>query len=187
MTTINDEIEMLEKRLAELKKAKVTENILRKKNDFQIVIYKEDHDIEDILKSFETFEELKEYWETSCKLKDTDRITLDFFRNNTYESYEASVADGKINHNEFEEIVKIISTLDSWQILRMELAICNKKQVLRAMASIQSEKLNEFEKLYERRYAYTKAASEQKFTGEQMTSEEYWEKVNSGKSFRLFD
>lgn len=178
MTTLDNEIEMLEKRLAELKKAKNIEQLSKKKNNFKIIIYKENQDIDDIYKEFETFDELKTYWETSCKLKNTDKISLDFFRNKKYENYEASIKDEKINDDEFEELIKIISTLDSWHLLTMEFAICNKKDVLRAMAFIKSEKLNDFGKLYDTGFANLKF---------QISEEEYWKKINEGKSFRLFE
>lgn len=175
---IDSEIEMLEKRLADLKKAKGEAKLSNKKNGFEILIYKEDRDIDDISESFETFGELKKFWETKGKLKDTDKISLDFLRNQRYESYEASIKDGIINENEFEEIVKIISTLDSWYLITMEFAICNKKDLLRQMAYIRSEKLDEFGKLYDMRLSQVKGS---------ITEEEYWKKIEEGKKFRLFE
>lgn len=179
MDSIDNEIKMLESRLAELKKAKNESKLSKKKNNFKILIYKENYDIDDIVKELESFDELKNYWEKSCKLKDTDKVILDFFRNHTYEGYEATINNGKINEDEFENLIKVISTLDAYQIIAMEFAICNSRDSLRAMAYVRNDKLNEFGEFFDK----SKLAN----LKDRMSEEEYWALVDESKKFRLFE
>lgn len=176
--SIDSEIEMLEKRLSALRKAKNESKFSDKENGFEIIIYKEDYDTDDVLGKFKTFKELKDFWESNGKLKDTDKIYLEIFINQKYEIYEASITNGIINENEFEDIVKVISTLDAWHLITMTLAVCNKNDIFRLMTFIKSEKLNEFEELHNASMTIIKS---------QMSEDEYWKKIDEGKKFKLFE
>ena len=94
-----------------------------------------------------------------------------------------SRGDGKITRmlftakKEFEDIVKVISTLDLWQLIICEFAICNKKDVLRNIAFIRSDKIIELGNLMDQGMSTLKAT---------MSEEEYWKNVDEGKKYRLF-
>ena len=179
MNNIDIEIEKLEKQLAALKKAKGEEDLCNKNSNFEILVYKEDHDCEDVYKSFSTFNELKQFWESpKCKLKTTDFISLTYLMNGKFEEFTASInSDGIINQKEFEDIVKVISTLDAWHLISMELAICNKHDNLRFMAFLRSNKLNELENFYDQSITSIKS---------KMSEDEYFKKIDEGKKYRLF-
>lgn len=179
MSSIDAEIEMLEKRLAALKQAKGEIDLCNKKSDFEIIVYKEDYDCEEVYKSFSTFNELKEFWESSkCRLQSSDSISLTYLMNARYEEFTASIdSNGIINQKEFEDIVKAISTLDAWHLITMDLAICNKHDNLRFMAFIRSDKLNELENFYDQPITSIKS---------KMSEDEYFKKIEEGKNFRLF-
>jgi rubredoxin len=182
MSNIDIEIEKLEKQLAALKKAKGEEDFCNKKGNFYISIFDDDNDetIEDTKNRFSTFNELKQFWESpKCKLKQTDFISLTYFLNGQYHEYEAHVdSDGKINQKAFEDIVKVISTLDLWQLLTCEFAICNKKDILRNIVFFRSDKIIELGNLMDQGMSTIKAT---------MTEEEYWKKIDEGKKYRLFE
>lgn len=180
MSNIDIEIEKLEKQLAALKKAKGEENLCNKKGNFYITIFNNNNDESDDTKNnFSTFNELKQFWESpKCKLKQTDFISLTYFLNGQYYAHEAHVdSDGKILQKEFEDIVKVISTLDLWQLLTCEFAICNKKEILRNIAFLHSDKLIELGNLMDQGMSTIKAT---------MSEEEYWKKIDEGKKYRLF-
>ena len=181
MSNIDIEIEKLEKQLAALKKAKCEEDLCNKKGNFYISIFDDDNDetIEDTKNRFSTFNELKQFWESpKCKLKQTDFISLTYFSNGQYQEYEAHVdSNGKIIQKEFEDIVKVISTLDLWQLIICEFAICNKKDILRNVAFFRSDKIIELGNLMDQGISTLKAT---------MSEEEYWKKIDDGKEYRLF-
>jgi rubredoxin len=181
MSNIDIEIEKLEKQLAALKKAKCEEDLCNKKGNFYISIFDDDENDEpnDTKNRFSTFNELKQFWESpKCKLKQTDFISLTYFSNGQYQEYEAHVdSNGKIIQKEFEDIVKVISTLDLWQLIICEFAICNKKDVLRNIAFIRSDKIIELGNLMDQGMSTLKAT---------MSEEEYWKNVDEGKKYRLF-
>lgn len=111
-------------------------------------------------------------------MKQTDFISLTYFSNGQYQEYEAHVdSNGKIIQKEFEDIVKVISTLDLWQLIICEFAICNKKDVLRNIAFIRSDKIIELGNLMDQGMSTLKAT---------MSEEEYWKNVDEGKKYRLF-
>ena len=115
MSTIDNEIEKLEKQLAALKKAKdKKEDLCNKKGNFYITVLNDDKTFESSKNNFSTFNELKKFWESpKCKLKKTDFISLTYLLNGDYKEYEAHVdSNGKIIQKEFEDIVRVISTLD---------------------------------------------------------------------------
>lgn len=176
---IDIEIEKLEKQLAALKKAKGEEDLCNKKGDFYITIFNDDYESDDAKNRFSTFNELKQFWESpKCELKQTDFISLTYFSNGQYHEYEAHVdSDGKIIQKEFEDIVKVISTLDLWQLIICEFAICNKKDVLRNIAFFRSDKIIELGNLMDQGMSVIKAT---------MSEEEYWKKVDEGKKYKLF-
>jgi len=181
MSNIDIEIEKLEKQLAALKKAKCEEDLCNKKGNFYISIFDDDENDEpnDTKNHFSTFNELKQFWESpKCKLKQTDFISLTYFSNGQYQEYEAHVdSNGKIIQKEFEDIVKVISTLDLWQLIICEFAICNKKDILRNIAFIRSDKIIELGNLMDQGISTLKAT---------MSEEEYWKKIDDGKEYRLF-
>ena len=178
MSNIDVEIEKLEKQLAALKKAKGEEDLCNKKGNFHIAIF-DNNESDDSKNRFSTFNELKQFWESpKCKLKQTDFISLTYFSNGQYHEYEAHVdSNGKILQKEFEDIVKAISTLDLWQLLTCQFAICNKKDILRNIAFFCSDKLIEFGNLMDQGMSVMKAS---------MSEEEYWKKIDEGKKYRLF-
>ena len=181
MSNIDIEIEKLEKQLAALKKAKCEEDLCNKKGNFYISIFDDDENDEsnDTKNHFSTFNELKQFWESpKCKLKQTDFISLTYFSNGQYQEYEAHIdSNGKIIQKEFEDIVKVISTLDLWQLIICEFAICNKKDVLRNIAFIRSDKIIELGNLMDQGMSTLKAT---------MSEEEYWKNIDEGKKYRLF-
>ena len=178
MSNIDIEIEKLEKQLAALKKAKGEEDLCNKKGNFYITIFNDDND--ETIKNTKTFNELKQFWESpKCKLTKTDFISLTYFKNGQYHEYEAHVdSDGKILQREFEDIVKVISTLDLWQLFTCEFAICNKKDILRNIAFIRSDKLIELGNIMDQGMSTIKAT---------MSEEEYWKKIDEGKKYKLFE
>lgn len=181
MNNIDNEIAQLEKRLAELKAVKEAESdFLNMENGFEIIIYNEDHDRDDYYKKFKTFNELKEFWESSiCKLKPTDKIILEYYAKQEYKSYEASVLpSGKIDEAEFKNLLNVLATLDAFQIISLDFAICNKKDTLRYNAYIRGGFLTEYGNFLDTGLSVIKAS---------MTQEEYWAKVDTGKEFRLFN
>lgn len=181
MSNIDIEIEKLEKQLAALKKAKGEEDLCNKKGNFYISIFDDDNnESNDTKNRFSTFNELKQFWESpKCKLKQTDFISLTYFLNGQYQEYVAHVdSNGKIIQKEFEDIVKVISTLDLWQLLTCEFAICNKKDILRNIVFFRSDKIIEFGHLMDQGSLNTIKAT--------MSEEEYWKKIDEGKKYRLF-
>lgn len=181
MSTIDNEIEKLEKQLAALKKAKdKKEDLCKKKGNFYITVLNDDETFESSKNNFSTFNELKQFWESpKCKLKKTDFISLTYLLNGEYKEYEAHVdSNGKILQNEFEDIVRVISTLDLWQLLTCEFAICNKKDFIRYIAYFRSDKLTEIGEIMDSGLYFAKT---------RMTEEEYWKKIDEGKEYRLFE
>ena len=104
MSTIDNEIEKLEKQLAALKKAKdKKEDLCNKKGNFYITVLNDDDEtFESTKNNFSTFNELKKFWESpKCKLKKTDFISLTYLLNGDYKEYEAHVdSNGKIIQKE---------------------------------------------------------------------------------------
>ena len=181
MSTIDNEIEKLEKQLAVLKKAKdKKEDLCNKKGNFYITVLNNDETFESTKNNFSTFNELKQFWESpKCKLKKTDFISLTYLLNGEYKEYEAHVdSNGNIIQKEFEDIVRVISTLDLWQLLTCEFAICNKKDIIRHIAYFRSDKLIEIGEIMDSGLCFAKT---------RMTEEEYWKKIDEGKEYRLFE
>lgn len=176
---IDIEIKKLEKQLAALKKAKGEKDFCNKKGNFYITIFNNDES-NGTKKRFSTFNELKQFWESpKCKLEQTDFISLTYFSNGQCQEYKAHVdSDGKILQKEFEDIVKVISTLDLWQLLTCEFAICNKKDILRNIAFFCSDKLIELGNLMDQ--------GSLNFIKATMSEEEYWKKIDEGKKYSLF-
>lgn len=171
--SIDSEIEKLEKQLSLLKNIKykseqLDDDIVNKKGDFKIKIF--DEHTNDVLKYVDTFKELYDIW--LSKMRETDYFFLEYFVCGRYLSLEGKT------YKEFVDMVKCISLLNANQITSMDFAICSRDGRFRFYVAIENEYLEWFYFSLN----HTKPDTE-KYYG--MTNEEYWNKIEEGKKYKL--
>lgn len=175
MLDIDNEIEMLEKKLTELKKQKeamdnFSEEFVNTKNDFKIKIY--DHTSNEVAKYVDTFKELYNFWKS--RMNKTDYIFLEYFDKGQYHSYEART------YEQYTQIIEIISQLNAHQIVSMDFTVCTKTDKFKDYAVIENDYLEFFH--YDNNH--TGKDTSKYFN---ITEDEYWNKMDEGKTFRLFE
>lgn len=171
--SIDKEIEKLEKQLLFLKNIKsnseqLDDDIVNKKGNFKIKVF--DEHTNDVLKYVDTFKELFDFW--SSKMKKTDYIFLEYFVSGRYLSLEGKT------YKEFVDMVKYISSLNANQITSMDFAICSRDGRFRFYVAIENEYLEWF--YFSLNHTGPDTA---KYYG--MTQEEYWNKIDEGKKYKL--
>jgi hypothetical protein len=171
--SIDLEIEKLEKQLALLKNTKnkmnqLDDEIINKKGDFKIKIF--DENSNDVLKYVDTFKKLYDLW--TSKMKKTDYIFLEYFDHGRYHQWEGKT------YKDFIDMVKCISTLNACQITSMDFTICSRDGRFRFYVAIENEYLEWF--YFSLDHTEPDTA---KYYG--MTQEEYWNKIDEGKKYRL--
>ena len=176
--TIDEEIEMLKNRLAELQKEKakagVDVNLVEKKlKDTKIKVFGEDPDTwSDVVKTFDCFKDLYDFWST--KMNKTDYIYLEYYSkpDSRYIEHECH------GYDDFIKIVNIISTLNAQQLTSMDFTICTKKGNFRYYTYIENGYLEFFH------YALNHCNHDisEKYN---IDEDEYWKRMDEGKNYKL--
>jgi hypothetical protein len=175
MMTIDEEIKKLEERLSQLKTIKNKgDDILKKTGNFTIAVF--DEKSNEIIKTFNTFQELYDFWLT--KMNETDYIYLEYYQ------YDKNGESGRYIEREvktkfeFIEMVKEISTFNAPKLVSMTFTVCSKLGYFKYTAYIKNDYLDIFYKIDNE--VYTDAIKHY-FKSE----EEYWNKIEEGKKYRL--
>ena len=171
--SIDSEIAKLEKQLALLKNAKnemnqLDDEIVNKKGNFKIKIF--DKYSNDVLKYVDTFKELYDLW--SSKMNKTDYIFLEYYDQGQWHSWEGKT------FKDFVGMVKRISTLNAHQLVGLDFTICTRSDEFKYYIAIENEYLEWFYFSVDHTGRDTA-----KYYG--MTQEEYWNKIDEGKKYRL--
>ena len=175
---IDEEIEMLKNRLAELQKEKNQANfdvnlVEKKLKDTKIKVFGDDPNTwNEVVKTFDCFKDLYDFWKS--KMNKTDYIFLEY-----YSKHESKYIDYECHcYDDFIKIVNIIATLNAQQLTSMDFTICTKKGNFRYYANIENDYLEFFY------YALNHCNHDisEKYN---IDEEEYWKRMNAGKTYRL--
>lgn len=172
---IDQEIEKLEKRLAELKAIKNNDtDILSEKGNFSIQIYA--NDTNDVIKEVSTFKELFDFWKS--KMNKSDRIFLSYYKK--YENQNGGIYIERFatTIEEYLTIVKEITSLNAIRLTSMDFAICTKTDKLKHMAYIKNDYLNWF-------YDLINLVMPDFLVKYNITEDEYWNRIEVGKKYKL--
>lgn len=176
--TIDEEIEMLKNRLAELQKEKdkvtINVNLVEKKlKDTKIKVFGEDPNTwNDVVKTFDCFKDLYDFW--TSKMNKTDYIYLEYYSkpDSRYIEHECH------SYDDFIKIVNIITTLNAQQLTSMDFTICTKKGNFRYYTYIENDYLEFFH------YALNHSNHDisEKYN---IDEDEYWKRMDEGKNYKL--
>ena len=176
--TIDEEIEMLKNRLAELEKEKEKDksaNLVEKKlKDTKIKVFGDNNPNtwNEVVKTFDCFKDLYDFWKS--KMNKTDYIYLEY-----YSKPELKYIEHECHcYDDFIKIVNIIATLNAQQLTHMDFTICTKKGNFRYYTCIENDYLEFFYyDYYDLNHEISKKYN--------IDEDEYWRRMDEGKTYRL--
>jgi hypothetical protein len=174
--TIDEEIEMLKKRLAELEKEQAHSdvNLAEKKlKDTKIKVFGDDPDTwNEVVKTFDCFKDLYDFWKS--KMNKTDYIYLEYYSkpDSKYIEHEC------YSYDDFIKIVNIIATLNAQQLTSMDFNICTKKCLFRYCTCIENNYLEFFHDALN----HCNRELSEKYN---IDEDEYWRRMDEGRTYRL--